>query len=159
MIRFALWFLLLPQAFLLAGLVRDLGVPLDMTVLACLYLGWFAQRDRLPWLLLGAAVGRALIDEATLPVQILIVGLPVALLLPLRSLFVAQHVLWQALAAAGCAIAVPKLAGLFGQWFDAPSASATLDGWQTVWSALLVPLVLPLANRLPPFAGFVEGAE
>ena len=113
--------------------MQDLGLPpLNMAVLSCLYLSWFAQRSALPFLLLGVAIGRTLVDEATLPVHILVIGIPVALLLPLRSLFVAQRWLWQAVAAALLAVAVPKLA------------------------ALLLPPLLTVLRFLPPFAGFTE---
>ncbi|MCB9879656.1 MAG: hypothetical protein H6835_18840 [Planctomycetes bacterium] len=155
--RWLWWFLLVPQGFLIAGLVADLGLPaLDMAVLAGLFLAWFADRRALPFLLLGVAVGRAMVDEATLPVHILVVGIPVALCLPLRGLFVAQHWLWQAFAAAAFAIVVPKLSGLCGRVFDQPSVSAQLDGWAVVWSALLMPPLLLLTRHLPPFAAFVE---
>ena len=155
--RWFWWFLLIPQGFLLVGFLQDLGLPpLNMAVLSCLYLSWFAQRSALPFLLLGVAIGRTLVDEATLPVHILVIGIPVALLLPLRSLFVAQRWLWQAVAAALLAVAVPKLAGLFGRVFDQPSLSSVLNGWQVVWSALLLPPLLTVLRFLPPFAGFTE---
>jgi hypothetical protein len=155
--RWFWWYLLVPQGFLLAGFLSDLGLPaLDMAVLACLFLAWFADRAALPFLLLGVAAGRTLVDEASLPVHLLVVGIPVAVLLPLRALFVAQRWLWQAFAAALCAIAVPKLAGLCGRLFDQPSASALLSGWNVVWSALLLPPLLSLLRRLPPFRAFVE---
>lgn len=155
--RWLLWFLLMPQAFLFVGFLQDLGLPpLDMAVLASLYLAWFAQRSALPFLLLGVAIGRTLVDEATLPVHVLVIGIPVALFLPLRSLFVAQRWLWQAVAAALLAIAVPKLAGLCGRVFDQPSVSAVLNGWHVVWSAVLVPPMLSVLRFLPPFVGFAE---
>lgn len=155
--RWLWWFLLVPQGFLLAGLLADLGLPaLDMAVLSCLYLAWFADRASLPLLLLGVAIGRALVDEATLPVHVLVVGVPVALFLPLRALFVAQRWLWQSVAAALFAVAVPKLAGLCGRVFDEPSASAVVDGWNVVWSALAMPPLLSLLRRAPPFRAFCE---
>lgn len=155
--RWVLWFLLAPQAHLLAGLWRDAGLPpFDMGVFWCLFLAFFAERGAVPWLLLGGAIGRALVDEAALPVQILVLGLPIAVLLPLRTLFFGQRWLWQAVAAALCAIVIPKLAGLFGSWFDQPSASAHLDGMVVVWSALLLPPLLACARRLPPCRAFEE---
>ena len=160
--RWLLWFLLVPQTFLLSGFLQDLGLPpLDMAVLASLYLSWFARRSALPFLLLGVAIGRTLVDEASLPVHLLVIGIPVAVFLPLRSLFVGQRWLWQAVAAALLAIAVPKLGGLFGRVFDQPSVSSVLNGWQVVWSALLVPPLLSLLRFLPPVAAFDEpdGAE
>ena len=155
--RWLLWFLVVPQGFLLVGILQDLGLPaLDMAVLSCLYLAWFAERSSLPFLLLGVAIGRSLVDEASLPVHILVIGIPVALFLPLRALFVAQRWLWQAVAAALLAIAVPKLAGLCGRVFDQPSVSSMLDGWQVAWSALLVPPLLSVLRYLPPFVAFTE---
>lgn len=155
--RWLLWFLLAPQTFLLAGFWRDLGLPpLDVAVMVCMFLAFFAERRALPWLLLGTALGRALVDEASLPVQILVLGVPVAVLVPMRGLFFGQRWLWQAVAAALCAVAIPKLAGLCGRWFDQPSASAQLDGMAVVWAALLLPPLLSVVRRVPPFAAFEE---
>ncbi|MBL9076532.1 MAG: hypothetical protein JNL08_03460 [Planctomycetes bacterium] len=155
--RWLWWFVLAPQTFLLAGFWRDAGLPpLDVAVLFCVFLALFADRAALPWLLLGAALGRALVDEASLPVQILVLGVPVAVLLPLRSLFFGQRWLWQAVAAAACAVAVPRLAGLCGRLFDQPSASAQLDGMAVLWAALLLPPLLVVLRRLPPFRAFEE---
>lgn len=157
MSRWFWWFVLAPQSFLLAGLVHEVGLPrFDMAIAACLYLAWFARPAALPFLLLGCAIGRALVDDASLPIQILALGVPVAVLLPLRTLFVAQHWLWQAVAASLLAIALPKLCGLLGQLFDEPSVAASLRGWHVVWAALLVPPGLWLLRRLPPFAAFTE---
>ena len=65
--RWLLWFLIVPQGFLVLGLLQDLGLPsLDMAVMASLYLAWFAERSALPFLLLGVAIGRTLVDEAAL---------------------------------------------------------------------------------------------
>lgn len=156
--RWLLWFLLTPSTFLLLGLWRDAGLPpLDMGVLGCLYLAFCAEQRALPWLLLGLALGRGLVDQASLPVQLLVLGLPVAVLLPLRTLLAGHRWLWQAPAAALAATAVPKLAALFGQWFNQPSASAELDPMVVLWSALLGPPLLALVRRLPPFAAFAEG--
>jgi hypothetical protein len=155
--RWLFWYLLAPQFFLLAGLWRDLGLPpLDVGVLLCMFLAIFADRRALPWLLLGAAAGRAIVDEAGLPVQLLVLGIPVAVLLPLRSLFFGQRWAWQAGAAAVCSIAIPKLAGLFGRVFDQPSQSATLDLVSIVWAALLLPPLLSVLRWLPPLAAFEE---
>ncbi|MBL8733757.1 MAG: hypothetical protein JNN13_15405 [Planctomycetes bacterium] len=157
--RWFWWFLLAPQGFLLAGVWRDAGLPpIDMAVLACLFLALVADRRALPWLLLGVALGRAMVDEASLPVQILVLGVPVALLLPLRGLAFRQPWLLQAFGAVLAAIAVPKLTGLCGQWFQQPSSSAHLDGLTIVWAVLLLPPLLWLVQRLPPCRAFVEVA-
>ncbi len=155
--RWLLWFLLVPQGFLLVGYLDGTRLPrLDFAVLVCLYLAFFADRRMLPLLLLGAALGRALVDEAAVPVQILVLGVPTAVLLPLRGLFLGRRWLWQALAGALCAIAVPKLAGLCGRLFDQPTQSAGLDGYAVLWAALLLPPLLAILRRLPPLAAFVE---
>lgn len=157
--RWLWWFLVVPQLFLLAGLWRDAGLPpLDASVLLCLFLAFFAERAALPWLLFGAALGRAVVDEAGLWVQILVLGIPVAVMLPLRSLFFGQRWLWQALAAALCALVLPHLAGLCGRLFDQPSASASLHGYSVVAAALLLPPLLFVLRLLPPFAAFEEEA-
>lgn len=158
--RWVWWFLLVPQGFLLVGYLRDLGLPaIDMAVFSALYLAWFAQARALPVLLVAVAIGRALVDEATLPVHVLVIGVPVAALLPLRSMFVAQRWVWQAAAAALLAVLVPKLSALCGRLFDQPSAAATLDPWQVLWAALLLPPLLLAARLLPPFRAFTEPSE
>lgn len=155
--RWLLWFLLVPQAFLLEGLWRDTGLPsLDANVLVGLFLALFAERRALPWLLLGAAVGRAMVDEARLPVQILVLGIPVAVLLPLRGLVFGQRWILQAFVAAMLAVAIPKLALLCGRWFDQPSQTAGPDPWSVAAAALLVPPLLFVLRALPPLRGFAE---
>ena len=155
--RWLLWFLCVPQAFLLAGWARELGLPaLDCGAVLCLFCALFADARALPLLLLGAAIGRALVDEATIPVQILVLGVPIAVLLPLRALFYRHHLWWQATAAALCALAIPKLAGLCGAWFDQPSASAQLEGMRVLWTTLLGPLLLWPLRVLPGLSAFTE---
>ena len=156
-LRWPLWFLLVPQAFLVAGWAGESGLPVvDLGALLCLFCALFAEPRLLPLLLLGMAVGRAIVDEATIPVQILVLGVPVAVLLPLRSLFYRHQLWWQVAAIALCAVAIPKLAGLCGRWFDQPSASAALDVSRVAWTAALGPVLLWLLRRLPPLRQFAE---
>ncbi len=153
------WFLLAPQAFLLAGLWRDSGLPaFDMGALWCVFLAFFAERAALPWLLLGAALGRALVDDASLALQLLLLGAPVAILLPLRLLLHGQRWPYLALAAAGVAYGLPPLAGVLGAWFAQPTAGAQGEGLVVLWTALFAPPMLAVARRLPPCRGFVEAA-
>ncbi|MFK7742433.1 MAG: hypothetical protein AB8H80_19120 [Planctomycetota bacterium] len=157
MSRWFWWFLLAPQTYLAAGLAQDMGLPtFEIGAALCLYLGWFARRSALPWLLLGCAISRALVDEASLPVQILVLGIPVCVLLPLRTLFVAQRWLWQAAFAVLLAYGIPWLAGTFGRLFQEPSLGAQLHGWPVVWSAVFVPPLVWLLRHIPPFVGFTE---
>lgn len=158
--RWLWWFLIVPQAFLVVGYLRDLGLPaVDMAVLAALYLAWFAQVPALPFLLLGVAVGRALVDQASLPVHLLVIGVPVAVLLPMRALFVAQRWLWLVLAAALLAVLIPKLSGFCGRLFDEPSAASGVDPWRVLWAAVLLPPLLLAVRLLPPFRAFTEPSE
>jgi hypothetical protein len=155
--RWFWWFLLAPWSFLVAGLWSDAGLPpLDMGALCCLHLAFVAERAAVPWLLLGLATGRALVDEASLPIQILVLGVPIGLLLPLRALLFGQRWLWTCLCAAGCAWAIPTLAAFFGRVFDQPSVSATVDGMNIVWAAVLVPFALVVVRALPPCRAFEE---
>ena len=155
--RWLFWFLLVPQPFLLLGWFGQSGWPsVDFGAVLCLFLLLFAEPVVLPGLLLGAAVGRALIDEASIPGQSLVLGIPIAALLPLRSWFYRNQLWWQVLASALFAVAIPKLAGLCGTWFDQPSASAVLDWWRVFWTALLGPLLLWPLRQIPPFRSFVE---
>ncbi|MEY4673799.1 MAG: hypothetical protein RL148_1583 [Planctomycetota bacterium] len=155
--RWVLWFLLVPQLYLLQGWVGSTGQPLfDATVLLCVFLAWFARPACLPVLLLGVAAGRALVDDAGLAVQMLVVGTPTALVVPLRSIVFRRNWLWQGALAAVVAIVVPRLSGLLGAWFSQPSASAELHGANVLWSALLVPPLLAVFRRLPPLRGFEE---
>ena len=155
--RWLLWFALAPHTFLVAGLGRDLGLPaFDFGVLACLYLAFFAERSALPWLLFGLAAGRGLVDAAALPVQLLVLGIPVGVLLPLRALVFGQS--WLALlgAAALCASVIPRLAVLLGAVFDQPSTTATTGFASVLWTTLLAPPLLWLLRAVPPFAAFEE---
>ncbi len=157
MTRWLCWLLLGPQLFLLWRWLQDLGAPpLDVSVLVCLHLAFFAERRAVPWLLLGAAFGRALVDDAAVPVQILVLGVPVAVLLPLRTWLFGQRWFWQVIAAAFTAVFVPYLALFCGRWFAQPSAGAAVHGWTVFWSALLVPPLLAALRAVPPWSMFEE---
>lgn len=158
--RWLLWFLLVPQLYLFQGWVESTGFPLfDATVLLCVFLAWFARIGCLPMLLLGTALGRALVDDAGLALQVLVIGTPTALMVPLRTLVFRRHWIWQGAMAALLAIAVPRLSGLLGAWFAQPSQSAELHGASVLWAALLVPPFLFVMRRLPPLRGFEEDAS
>lgn len=149
--------LLATQWWLLVGLWRDSGLPpIDAAVAACLYLAFFAPQRAVPMLLVLLAIGRALVDEAALPVHVLVLGVPTAVLLPLRRIFHARRWFVLTLAAAAVAVAVPRLALLLGRVFDQPSVGAQLEPAVLFWSALLSPPLVLLASRLPPLAAPTE---
>ena len=90
--RWLFWFLLVPQPFLLLGWFGESGWPsVDFGAVLCLFLLLFAEPVVLPGLLLGAAVGRALIDEATKKYDQVLVDTP-PLLLVSDALVVADTV-------------------------------------------------------------------
>ncbi|MBL8753476.1 MAG: hypothetical protein JNK15_09260 [Planctomycetes bacterium] len=155
--RWLLWFLLAPQTFLLAGLWHDVGLPaFEIGALACLHLALFAERRSVPWLLLGLAMGRALVDDASLPIHLLVLGIPVAVLLPLRTVLPGAWLPLQVAVALLYAVAIPKLSLLLGVVFAQPTAAGRLDGGVVAWSAVLVPALLVGLRRLPPWAAFEE---
>ncbi len=149
--RWVLWFLLVPQLHLAVGWLRAAGAPpLDVSVAACLFAVLFARPSALPGLLLGAALGRAVVEGGNLAVQVLALAVPVAVLLPLRHLLFGQRWLWQGLAAALLAVAVPRLDRWFGELFRQAGSMPDLDGLRVVWCVLLVPPLVWLLRRLPP---------
>lgn len=151
--------LLATQWWLLLGVWRDSGLPpVDAAVAACLFLAFFAPVRAMPLLLVLLAVGRALIDEAALPVHVLVLGVPTAVLLPLRRVFHARRWFVLTLAAAAVAVAVPRLAQLLGRIFEQPTTGALLEPAVVFWSALLSPPLLLLASRLPPLSASSEAS-
>jgi len=154
--RWVLYFLLVPQLYLLAGFLHEAGAPLlDVGALLCVFLALFAEPRALPGLLLGAAVGRALVDEGSLPIQLLVLGVPIAALLPLRAIFDRQQLWWQIVVAVMLAIAVPRWSCLCGQWFGEPTGSA-LDTSVIAATGLVGPVVLFVLRKLPPLRAFRE---
>jgi hypothetical protein len=156
--RWFLWLTLVPQLFLLSGWLTAIGAPpVDFAAGICLFCVLFAERSALPGLLLGAALGRSLVDGGGLAVQVLTLGTPVALLLPLRGLLFRQRWVWQGLFAAVLALAIPRLHGFYGALFRQAETVPALDGFRVAWSVLLLPPLLWLLCRLPPLRQFREG--
>jgi hypothetical protein len=155
--RWLVWLALAPQWFLAAGWLQAIGAPpIDVAAGLCLFCVLFAERSALPGLLLCAAMGRAVVEGGSLAVQVLVLGTPVALLLPLRSLLFRQRWLWQGLFAAVLALAIPRLDGFYGALFRQPGMGPVLDGFRVAWSVLLLPPLLWVLRRLPPFRQFRE---
>ena len=77
--RWFWWFGVVPQLFLLAGYLHDLGLPpVDVSVFGALFLAWFAQVRALPVLLLALAV------RVVVPVAVVLVRREVAEIVELR---------------------------------------------------------------------------
>ncbi|MFM1870886.1 MAG: hypothetical protein RL398_308 [Planctomycetota bacterium] len=154
-----LWFALLgPQLFPLTAWLAEAGLPrLEAGVLVCMYLALFADRRALPWLLFGAAIGRALVIDAPVPVHMLVMGVPAALLVPLRALLYGHRWTWQVAVAAAAAAMVPLGDGLCARWFGGPPAP-TIELWRIALTAVVLPPLLAVLRRLPPLASFEEAA-
>lgn len=157
--RWLLWYLLAPQSFLVLAMAESLGLPaLDGGVLVGLFLVVFAELAALPWLLLGAAMGRAVVDEASLATQILVIGAPVAALLPLRAVVEGRRWIWQMVIAAMLALALPELAALLSRWTGQGLHASSVSPWSPLVAACYAPLLLGMLRWLPPFQAFEETA-
>lgn len=160
--RRLLWFFaLVPPLFLLAAWLAAAGLPqLDLGALLVVFGVLFAARPYLPWLVLGGAIGRALVDDGALPVQILVLGVPLALLLPLRSWLPPQRLLWQMLLAALATTLVHYVDAACARWFVAAGGSGVWalawPGWRIGWASVWLPLLLAVLRRLPPLGGLAE---
>lgn len=153
-----LWFYLGPALFLVQTWVEGIGLPVpDVALTLCLLCGLHLRTATLPGLLLCAALGRSLAFGGSLPLQFLVMAVPVAVLLPLRALFPRQALLWQVFLAAVLAVAVPRFAALLVP-LAGELAGYAAPGWGSVtWAALSVPPCAWLLQRMPPLSRMVEG--
>ena len=103
-----LWFFGSLPLFVLDGWFVHAVAPVPAFTLAtCLYCGLYARLGTVPGLLLCAALARSVLIPGDAALHLLVLGLPVAALLPTRGVFARSHVLWQALASAFLAVSVP----------------------------------------------------
>ncbi len=159
--RWLWYYTLVPPLFLLAAWLEAAGLPhLDLGALLVVFGVLFAARSHLPWLVLGGAIGRALVDDGALPVQILVLGVPLALLLPLRLWLPPQRWLWQVVLAALAALLVWYADAACGRWFVAAGGSGAWTvvwpGWRIALAGVWLPLALAILRRVPPLVGLVE---
>jgi hypothetical protein len=153
------WLFVAPWLFLLDGVLAEVSpVRIDLGVPLCLVFALYCRTTALPALLFGAALGRALLEGGGLPLWFLAMGLPVAALLPLRTVFVERAPLWQCTAAGFLALCVPRVATFFGRFAADPFAPlAPLGGVVSVLLAMvLAPLLAVVLRRLPPLGRFAE---
>lgn len=155
-VAWLVWFVIVPQLFWLDRvLAGTLARPLDLGLSVCFVLALFARPGTLPALLLATAVGRSLIDDGSVALHFLALGVPVAALIPARAVF--RGYVWQACAAVFLAIAVPRVSGFFARLTHAtlePIEPASLAA--VLWAAVLVPPVAWLLRQLPPLVSFME---
>jgi hypothetical protein len=158
-VPWAAWFFVALHLFLLDGLVLRLGLPLpDLAVVFCLFAAVAARSSALPGLLICAALGRSVFVEGGLGAQILVLGIPIAILLPLRLVFFRRNFLWQAIVAGFLAWSLPRLEVFVGRFADASTVVTPVTSLPFVAMVAGPPLAW-LLGRLPPTSTFVERVE
>jgi len=156
----AVWFLAALHLFLLEGFLGSLSVQwVDGGAVIALFLALHARPHAIPALLLGAALGRGVLVEGGVALHLLAVGIPVAVLLPMRAVFFRRQLLWQLVAALFLVFSVPRVAQLLGTVLRHDVAVVAPSGWQIVWAMLAVPLVAWALACVPLVARFVERTD
>ena len=113
--------------------------------------------ESVPKLCAGLARGVLLPGDAAL--HVLVLGVPVAVLLPARAVFFRGSTVLQCVAAAFLAVSTPKIAALLGRVTDQAPTALSVTIADVIWAALLVPPATWLLRRLPPLAQFQETSE
>ncbi|MBK8978244.1 MAG: hypothetical protein IPM29_20255 [Planctomycetes bacterium] len=150
-----LWFVLAPLWFLLDGwLAAQLPVRCDLAAALCLTLGFATRASAVPALLACGALGRAALEDGDLSLHFLALGIPVAVLLPARSLFDERSFVVRAVACGALALAVPRLTVAFAE-LSGQSAAPVSPGLGGVLATMVLgPLAARGLGRLPPLRTF-----
>lgn len=130
---------------------------LDLTVVWLLFAALRARVAALPWLLACAAVGRSVAFGGTLWLHVLLLGIPLAVLVPARRLAATtSRGLWQVGAVVILSLTLPRLAGFLHRWTDA--AELVLPGSFLVGAiaVVLAPPAAALLARMPPLWFYAE---
>lgn len=160
MIGWVLWFFLVLHLFLLEGIVAwSIAPVLDLTVAVGLFAALFARTSTIPGLLISTALARAALMPGGAAVHLLTLGIPVAVLLPLRGVFSRNVYLWQCAVAAFLAVIQPRLMGLLSRLTQEQLTVASLEVRNLFFAMLVVPPLVLLLRRVPPLRGFQERAE
>lgn len=160
MIGWLAWFFLALPLFMLDGWLAERVLPVPaMTFAVCLFLGSFARPSALPGLLVCAALARSVTVGGDVAVQALILGLPVAALLPFRGVFYPRSLAWQAVAGGFLALGVPKITALLGRFSEAVPTAEPVEWGQLLVAALAVPAATWLLRQVPPLRWFGEARE
>lgn len=148
----ALWFFVaawwfLADAWLLARLG---GLAVDLAAAFCVFAALQARAACLPWLVLCAGLARALILGGTACLHVVLLGLPIAALFPMRRLAVPAWLRYACVAGVA-ALALPGLASLAHRLLDGAPPPLPRPGWSALpWTMLTAPLAARLLGRLPP---------
>lgn len=157
MIGWILWFFLAPLWFLADGALLGWSpVRLDLSVALCLVIGLFVRTSAVPGLLLCTALGRALLQEGDVALHYLAMGLPIAVLLPVRAAFFERSVLVQSAGAVFLALTVPRVTTFFAELSQQPIDPLPVGFGGVLIAAVSAPLIAAGLRRLPPLSLFVE---
>ncbi len=160
MVGWLLFFFLAPQLFVLDGfLAQHLAYRPDLSVALCLVLALFVRTGCLPGLLFLAAIGRSMLVDGHFAVHFLAMGVPIAVLIPLRSLFFRRSFFYQCVAAGVLALTVPKTAAIFGMIGREAVEVVPVTAGSIAIAVVLVPPMAWLLRLLPPMSLFVEKTE
>jgi hypothetical protein len=163
-ISHVLWFLVALPFFLLDGWLAA-AVPRapDLALALGLFCGLFARPAALPAILASAALARSVVAPGGLALHLLVLGIPVAVLVPVRLWLFRRRLLLQLAAAAFLAFAVPALALWLARFAGAGIAgdagAGTLGRSASLPAVLAVLPLTWLLCALPPTRGFVERRE
>lgn len=160
MIAWLLWFFLALHLFLLDGYLSGLtdAVP-ELSLAVALFCGLYARPSALPGLLLCAALSRSVLMEGSAASHLLILGTPVAVLLPMRGVFSRGSMLWPCLASGFLAFFVPRLGGLLFRLTGEGWPGVPLSGFEIFLAMCVVPLITLLLRAVPPLSMFEESRQ
>jgi hypothetical protein len=131
----------------------------DLTLALASFCALHARPRALPGILLAAALARSAIGPGSAALQLLVLGVPIAALLPLRILFYRRELLVQILAAAFLAVAVPHLTGFLARLVPDSGLAPELVRRDLLAAIVMVPPAAFVLGAVPPLRWFAERAE
>jgi hypothetical protein len=153
----ALWFFVSAWWFLAdAWLAQALGAwRIDLTVALCVFATFTARAATLPWLVLCAGLARALTLGGAACAHILLLGIPVAVLFPLRGLPLPPSLL-RSVVAGVVALVLVLLPRALPDSSGAAAAAAVPGVLPLLWTMATAPCAAAVLGRLPPLWFFRE---
>lgn len=160
MIAWVLWFFLALHLFLLDGFLVGVSqwFP-DLSLTVGLFCVLYARPSALPGILICAALSRSVLLDGSAASHLLILGLPVAVLLPLRVVFSKTSVLWQCLASGFLAFMMPRLTGLLFRVTGEGVLGTEVSSLDIFVAMCVVPVFTWLLRSLPPLSMLQESRQ
>ncbi len=155
-----LWFFVVAWWFLADAWLLQVAGPwrVDLAVALCVFAVFGARASALPWLLVCAGIGRALVYGGGPCVHLLLLGVPIAALFPLRRLAMPAWILHASVACI-LALALPAGSALAQRIAEgAPPLLGRPALGELLWTMCTAPLAAALLGRLPPLWFFREAA-